>query len=157
MGYSIFFLYIDVNGKDPNSGAFPEYSWDSWIPQTLEQPRGRPTTSKDGFTTSILLAVGQETHKWGKHTRRGRANTHLVLSTSTILTNKRSWSQRFGMPAKGNVHVRVTTLVQNKSELRRGNEHLLHLYAPLQAVLVPLLQSSPWISSYSHKGEDFHS
>lgn len=75
---------MDVSGKDP----FPEYSWDSWIPQTLEQPWGRPTTSKDGFTTSILLATGQETHKWGKHTRQGRANTHLVLSTSTVLTNR---------------------------------------------------------------------
>lgn len=30
-------------------------------------------------------------------------------------------------------------------------------YAPLHAVHVPLLQSSPWISSYSHKSEDFHS
>lgn len=61
------------------------------------------------------------------------------------------------MPVKGNVYVRVTALVQNKSELQRGNENLLRLYAPLQAVLVPLLQSSPWISSHSHKGEDFHS
>lgn len=128
-----------VNGKGPNSGAFLEYSWDSWIPQTLEQPWGRPTTSKDGFTTSILLAMGQETHKWGKHTCWGRANTHLVLST--ILTNKPSWSQRFRRPAKGNVYVRGTALVQNKSEPRRGNENLLHLYAPLQVVLVPLLQS----------------
>lgn len=32
--------------------------------------------------------MGQETHKWGKHNRRGKANTHLVLSTSTTLNTQ---------------------------------------------------------------------
>lgn len=82
---------------------------------------------------------------------------HTLSPLYFYSSNKPSWLQRFGMPAKGNVYVRVTALVQNKSEPRRGNENLLHLYAPLQAVLLPLLQSSPWISSYSHKGEGFHS
>lgn len=54
MGYRIYLYIYLINNRGANSGAFPEYSWDSWTPQTLQKPWGRPTTRKDGFNTSIF-------------------------------------------------------------------------------------------------------
>lgn len=131
--------------------------WASW---------GRPTIRKGGFTTSILLKMGWEAHKWCKCIRWGRANihTHLAPSTSTTLTNKLSGHRNLGCLQRANVYARAEYRLTPRKHwfriiMRREVEMrtCFIFYSPLHAVLGPLLQSSAWISSYSHKGKQFHS